>query len=334
MPVDQVLLHERLAALDLPTRQYTVYGDAALAARGLMAADRIELIVTPRLFDALRGRGWTVLPGTNGQVLVTGDVAASRRARWTSHLSAIDMVGDVDQVSGLSVVKLLILRKHIAVQGASDAVIWRLNLIDNALGVGTSADAGLGGTRPGFGTGGAYPLDMLTAPAPLPSAVPTKRPGTLTAAGVITTVMSSIALFGFGPLTLIILGDRKEFEHNISGYARDPNVELSDLVMVLGIVSLVAALMSLAALVLGALLLRNKPVRIALVALSSIALLLSLFVVLTGVLVGLLWVIAAILVIVFCFVGGAGAWLDAQGYAAYRARQQCDTLPFTTHQGS
>jgi hypothetical protein len=325
MPVDQVLLRERLAAHDLPMGQYAVYGDAALAARGLITADRIDLIVAPRLFDELRERGWTELPGTDGHVLVAGDLIASQRTRWTSHLSTIDLVGDVDQVAGLPVVKLPILRKHIAAQGSSDAVIWRLSLIDHALGVRTPA-AVRGGARPPSGTGGAYPLGIVTAPAPPPSVVPSKRPGTLTAAGVITIVMSSIALLGFGPLALIILGDRAEFENNIARYARDPDYDLSDVVTVLGVVSLVAALMSLTAVVLGALLLRNKRVRIALVVLSSIALLMSFFAVLTGAFLGLLWVIAAILVIVFCFVGGAGTWFDAQSYAAYRARQQHDNL--------
>src|SRR5918996_1750644 len=174
MPVDQMLLRERLAAHDLPMRQYAVYGDAALAARGLITADRIDLIVTPSLFDELRRRGWSVLPGTDGHVLVAGDLVASRRARWTSHLSTIDMVGDVDQVSGLPVVKLPILRKHIAAQGASDAVIWRLNLIDHTLGVRTAA-AGLGGALPLSGIGGVHPLGIVTAPAPPPSVVPTKR---------------------------------------------------------------------------------------------------------------------------------------------------------------
>jgi hypothetical protein len=117
MPVDQLLLRGRLAAQDLPMRQYAVYGDAALAAHGLIVADRIDLIVTPSLFDELRGRGWTVLPGTDGHVLVAGDLVASQRTRWTSHLSTIDMVGDVEAVSGLPVVRLPILRKHIAAQG-------------------------------------------------------------------------------------------------------------------------------------------------------------------------------------------------------------------------
>jgi hypothetical protein len=303
MPADQMLLRERLTALDLPIGQYAVYGDAALAAHGLITADRIDLLVTSRLFEELRDRGWTVLPGTNGQVLVADDVSASRRARWTSHLSAIDMVGDVDQVSGLPVVKLPILRKHIAAQGASYAVIWRLSLIDHAIGMRTPT-AGLGRT------------------APPPSVVLTKRPGTLTAAGIITNVMSSIALLGFGPLALIILGDRSALEEgdSMARFARDADVDVSDLVTVLGILCLAAALLSLAAVVLSILLLRNRRVRIGLVVLSSIALLLSSLAVLTGVLIGLLWVIAAILVIVFCFVGGAGAWFDAQSRAPEPAR--------------
>lgn len=65
----------------------------------------------------------------------------------------------------------------------------------------------------------------------------TKRPGTLTAAGVITNVMSGLALLGFGPLTLIVLGDWRaiEEEDNMARYARDAGVDVSDLVMVLGI---------------------------------------------------------------------------------------------------
>lgn len=65
--------------------------------------------------------------------------------------------------------------------------------------------------------------------------------------------------------------------------------------------------------------------------LSSAALLMSFLAVLAGALIGLLWVIAATLVIVFCFVGGAGSWFDTQSCAAVRASQQRDKPP-STHQ--
>jgi hypothetical protein len=150
--------------------------------------------------------------------------------------------------------------------------------------------------------------------------VPTKRPGTLTAAGVITIVMSSFALLGSGILALVFLVDRNSLEEDESmiELANDADVAVEDLVTALGIVGVIAALLSLAALVLGVLLLRNKRVRIPLVVLSAIAIILSLL----AFPIGLLWVIAEVLVIVFCFIGGAGAWFDAQGYAADRARQQ------------
>jgi hypothetical protein len=36
----------------------------------------------------------------------------------------------------------------------------------------------------------------------------------------------------------------------------------------------------------------------------------------------LIWVVAEVVVIVFCFVGGASAWFEAQGYAADRTELQ------------
>ncbi|MGH3479554.1 MAG: hypothetical protein ACRDQD_22300 [Nocardioidaceae bacterium] len=166
-----------------------------------------------------------------------------------------------------------------------------------------------------------YSAYAPATPPPAPeSVVPTKRPGTLTAAGVITIVMSSFALLGSGILGLVFLADRNSLEEDesMTELANDADVAVEDLVTALGILGIIAALLSLAALVLGVLLLRNKRVRIPLVVLSAIAIIMSLL----AFPIGLLWVIAEILVIVFCFIGGAGAWFDAQGYAADRARQQ------------
>lgn len=170
----------------------------------------------------------------------------------------------------------------------------------------------------GYQPYGAY---APATPPPAPeSVVPTKRPGTLTAAGVITIVMSSFALLGSGILSLVFLADRNSLEEDDSmiELANDADVAVEDLVTALGILGVIAALLSLTALVLGVLLLRNKRVRIPLVVLSAIAIIISLL----AFPIGLLWVIAEVLVIVFCFIGGAGAWFDAQGYAADRARQQ------------
>jgi hypothetical protein len=173
-------------------------------------------------------------------------------------------------------------------------------------------------------TGGYQPYSAYapaTPPPPPESVVPTKRPGTLTAAGIITIVMSSFSLLGSGIVSLIFLADRESLEEDQSmiDLANDADIrDVSDLVTAIGILSIITAVLSLAALVLGVLLLRNKRVRIPLVVLSSIAIILSLL----AFPIGLVWVIAEILVIVFCFIGGAGAWFDAQGYAADRARQR------------
>jgi hypothetical protein len=157
-------------------------------------------------------------------------------------------------------------------------------------------------------------------PPPPNPVVPSKRPGTLTAAGIITIVMSSLALLGTGSVATWFIVDRESMETNkdFIDMADDSGASVGDLVTTIGVASIIGAALSIAAIVLGALLLKNKRVRIALVVLTSIAILASLL----AFPLGLLWVIAEILVIVFCFVGGASAWLDAQAYAADRARQQ------------
>jgi len=159
----------------------------------------------------------------------------------------------------------------------------------------------------------------MPPPPPPQSVVPTKRPGTLTAAGVITIVMSGIALLGTGIFVIVFLSDRGSLETDDSmvQLADDANVNVKDLVTALGVLGIIAALLSLAAVILGILLLRNKRVRIPLVVLSALAIVMSLL----AFPLGLVWAIAEILVIVFLFSGGAGAWFDAQGYAADRARQ-------------
>ncbi|HYJ66989.1 MAG TPA: hypothetical protein VEX15_04940 [Nocardioidaceae bacterium] len=163
-----------------------------------------------------------------------------------------------------------------------------------------------------------YTAYAPAGPPPNP-VVPSKRPGTLTAAGIITIVMSSIALLGTGIVAIWFLGDRSSMESNddFVDMAGDAEIAVEDLVTAIGVMSVIGALLSVAAIVLAAMLLKNKRVRIALVVLTSIAIIASLL----AFPLGLLWVIAEILVIVFCFVGGASAWLDAQAYAADRARQ-------------
>jgi len=169
---------------------------------------------------------------------------------------------------------------------------------------------------------GYQPYTPYAPPPPPPprSVVPSTRPGTLTAAGIITIVMSGLALLGTGIVAAWFLVDRESMESNkdFIDMADESGANVEDLVTTIGVVSIIGAVLSIAAIVLGAMLLGNKRVRIALVVLTSISIIGSLL----AFPLGLLWVIAEILVIVFCFVGGASAWLDAQAYAADRARQQ------------
>jgi hypothetical protein len=169
--------------------------------------------------------------------------------------------------------------------------------------------------------GGYVPPPPGAMPPPVPAPiVPTSRPGTLTAAGVITVVMSGIAFLATGIMALVFLVSRDTLEdsEDLQQLAIDSDISVSDLVTVIGVMCVVAALFAAAALVLGVLLLQNKRVRVALVVVTSIAIVMSLL----AFPLGLLWVLAEVLVIVFLFVGGAGAWFDAQAYAADRARQQ------------
>lgn len=162
---------------------------------------------------------------------------------------------------------------------------------------------------------GSYP-----PPPPPGSVVPASRPGTLTAAGVITVVMSAIAFLATGITGMVFVFSKETLEdvEDLQELASESDVSVSDLVTVIGIMCLVAAVFAAVALILGALLLQNKRVRIPLVVITSISIVMSLL----AFPIGLLWVLAEVLVIVFLFVGGASAWFDAQSYAADRARQR------------
>jgi hypothetical protein len=152
----------------------------------------------------------------------------------------------------------------------------------------------------------------MAPPGPM---LPTKRPGTLTAAAVITIVMSGIAFVVMGAFALWFLADRDGMETSdfMIDFALDMDMTPDDATSFFGIYSVIATLLAAAAIVLAVMLLQDKQVRIPLVVLSAITILMGI--------ATIVWTIAAILVIVFCFVGGANAWMDAQKYARNQARQ-------------
>jgi hypothetical protein len=150
--------------------------------------------------------------------------------------------------------------------------------------------------------------------------VPTRRPGTLTAAGVITIAMSSVAFIGMALSAIVFFALRDDFEDvdRLQDFSADIDVDFSTFVTVIGILSVMLAVLSAVAVVLGAMLLQDKRVRIPLVVVSAIAIVPSIL----SAPIGLIWVVAEVVVIVFCFVGGATAWFEAQAYSADRAGLQ------------
>jgi hypothetical protein len=159
MRVNQVLLHALVLELDLPDGQYAVFGDAALAAHELMAADEIELLVTPELFEELGERGWPSVGLPDGEVLRSEGVTARKATGAPHSLSTRHMIATAHRMGGLPVVDLALLREHVAAQALSDATSLRLRLIDRALGVGVGAPVGRS-------TGGwGYLAGVLRAPS-------------------------------------------------------------------------------------------------------------------------------------------------------------------------
>ena len=147
------------------------------------------------------------------------------------------------------------------------------------------------------------------APAGLRDGGSDRRPGTVTAAAVITIVTSALVLLaglGFGVLGAV--GSEAFYDGVRDGgrgaYDDFDNGELQTLVLAIGVVF---AVWSAAAILLGVLVLRRSSVaRVLLVISASLSLVLSLLGILS--LVSVVTFIAAVAVIVLLFVGGANDW--------------------------
>ena len=146
---------------------------------------------------------------------------------------------------------------------------------------------------------------------------PDKRPGTVTAAGIITIIFSglSLLLYGFVLIALLVAQDEVLDEIESQPGFEDAGISANDaLGVVVGIVG-VFALWCLIALVLGFLVLRrSNGARITLVVSSAVTALISLLGIGSG--VSALTLIAAIAVIVLLFTGGAGDWFKRKNAAA------------------
>ena len=166
--------------------------------------------------------------------------------------------------------------------------------------------------QPGYGQPPYYPGQ------PPDGLLPESRPSGVTAAAIITLIGSAIAALGGGILGLIFLLAREEFEDAVSGSFTDFTAdEQSFIATFYGWYFLVCAVVALVALVLAILLLRDQHrVRVPLVVMSGVTILLGI----VGIPLGLLWVGAAIAVIILLFAGSAGAWFDLRNHRADRER--------------
>jgi hypothetical protein len=143
---------------------------------------------------------------------------------------------------------------------------------------------------------------------------PDRRPGTVTAAGIITIVVGGLSLLLFGGLLvgLLVAKDTVLDEiKNAEGF-EEANISASDaLGAAVGVIG-VLALWCLIATILGFLVLRrSNGARITLVVSSAVTALFSLLAIGSG--VSAVNLIAAIAVIVLLFTGGAGAWFKSKG---------------------
>ena len=146
------------------------------------------------------------------------------------------------------------------------------------------------------------------APAPGPG----RRPGTVTAASVITFIMAGLALLVCALLIVVGVSGYEDFYDGFrdgSGGTYDDLTD-SEIGTILAIVGVVLAIWSVAAILLAVLVLRRSNVsRILLVVSSAGCAVVSLLGALA--IFPVLWVIAAIVVIVLVFTGGANAWFSA-----------------------
>jgi hypothetical protein len=147
-----------------------------------------------------------------------------------------------------------------------------------------------------------------------PMADPDKRPGTVTAAGIITMILAGLStlLTGIFLVALIVARDDVLDEIETQPGFDDTNFTADDLFTAAVVVLAIVTVWCLIATVLGLFVLRRSNVaRILLVISCAMTILASLITIASG--LTAISLIGAIVVIVLLFTGGAGAWFRRQG---------------------
>jgi hypothetical protein len=170
--------------------------------------------------------------------------------------------------------------------------------------------------------GSSYPQQPVPAPYGQPAfgqpgygrgANPDRRPGTVTAAGIITLVLSGIVLVVAALMAVGLVLVKDDVVKEIRKEPRFDDVgNANDLVAVLLVLVVVLAIWCVAAMVLAVLAMRRSNVaRVLLVISSVMAALISLLLITS--LVSFITLAAAVTTVVLLFVGGSSDWFARRG---------------------
>jgi hypothetical protein len=148
------------------------------------------------------------------------------------------------------------------------------------------------------------------APAPYGTTDPDKRPGTVTAASIITIVLTAISFVGFAVLAVVVQGSDDLFDElnrEIEGQPGFEDYSTEDILNVITVFLVIFAIWSLIALVFAIVAMRRQNwARILTVISAVMTALFSLLAITSG--VAAITLIAGIAVVVLYFTGGANEW--------------------------
>ena len=136
-----------------------------------------------------------------------------------------------------------------------------------------------------------------------------RRPGTVTAAGIITLIFSGLALALFAIVGIVVVAAKDEFIDKLREQQELQDISPNDVVAVMGVVCLVFAIWCIIAMVLAVFTMRrSNGARIGLVVSAALAAVISLLGVSSG--GSVVTLVATIAVIVLLFTGGANDWFN------------------------
>lgn len=166
------------------------------------------------------------------------------------------------------------------------------------------------GQQPGYGQPayGQQPYGyQAPAYSPYGASNGDRRPGTVTAAGVITLIFSGLTLALFAIIGIVVVAAKDEFITRIENQPGFQDISPNDVVSVVAVVCLVFAIWCIIAMVLAVFTMRrSNGARIGLVISSALVAILSLLGITSG--GSAVTLLASIAVIVLLFTGGANEW--------------------------